>query len=103
VTPQNLTPLSAPPTDLTALGGRIDGSDVVVFSFPYAAPVALDVLTPAEREVITAVLHGRSNADVARERGTSARTVAVQLSKAFRKLRVRGRGELAAAVSGRPF
>lgn len=100
MTPQNLTPLSAAPADLTALGGTIDGSEVVVFSFPYSTPVALDVLTPAEREVIAAVLGGRSNADVARARGTSARTVAVQLSKAFRKLRVRGRGELAAAISG---
>jgi len=91
---------SSPPADLTAVGGRLDGGDVVVFSYPYVAPLALDSLTAAERDVVASLLAGRSTAEIAQRRGTSARTVAVQVGRVFRKLRVRGRGELAAAASG---
>jgi DNA-binding CsgD family transcriptional regulator len=55
-----------------------------------------DHLTPAERQVVLAVLAGLSNAEVARLRGSSPRTVANQLATIFKKLGVRSRSELAA-------
>ena len=64
-------------------------------SFPRDATAA-DELTPAERQVALAVLAGYSNAEIARTRGSSPRTVANQIASIFRKLGVRSRGELAA-------
>lgn len=52
-------------------------------------------LTPAERAVVEAALAGLSNADIARARATSTRTIANQLSSAYKKLGVRSRGALA--------
>jgi DNA-binding NarL/FixJ family response regulator len=55
-------------------------------------------LTTAEREIIAAALDGWSNAQIARRRQRSPRTVANQLAAAYRKLSVASRGELFAAV-----
>lgn len=52
-------------------------------------------LTPAERAVVEAALSGHSNAEIARARATSTRTIANQLSSAYKKLGVRSRGALA--------
>jgi DNA-binding CsgD family transcriptional regulator len=73
----------------------IGGSEYLLLSFP-RAPAMPDVLTPAERQVALAALAGLSNAEIARMRGSSPRTVANQLAKIFRKLGVRSRAELAA-------
>jgi DNA-binding CsgD family transcriptional regulator len=54
-------------------------------------------LSPAERAVVALALEGLSNREIARRRGSSARTVANQLAAAYRKLGVSGRAELAAA------
>ena len=53
-------------------------------------------LTAAEREVITALLEGKSHAEIAARRGRSADTVAKQAGSAFRKLGVSSRSELVA-------
>jgi DNA-binding CsgD family transcriptional regulator len=55
-------------------------------------------LSASESDVVRLVLGGRSNETVARLRGTSARTVANLLARAFRKLGVGSRAELAAAM-----
>jgi DNA-binding CsgD family transcriptional regulator len=73
-----------------------DGGEIVLFSFPLAPLPLHDRLTSAEREVVSSALRGDSNADVARTRGTSVRTVANQMASALRKLGVGSRGELAA-------
>jgi DNA-binding NarL/FixJ family response regulator len=60
-------------------------------------------LSPAEHALVEGLLHGRRNADLARERGTSRHTVANQLSILYRRLGVSSRTELvlrAAAESG---
>lgn len=62
-------------------------------------PPPLGRLTVTEREVVWAVLLGRSNAEIARDRGRSARTVANQLAAIYRKLGVRSRAELAARLA----
>jgi DNA-binding NarL/FixJ family response regulator len=53
-------------------------------------------LTRAEREVLDEVLFGRSNHEIAAQRGTSLRTVANQLAGLLRKMRAGSRTELAA-------
>jgi DNA-binding NarL/FixJ family response regulator len=55
-------------------------------------------LSATERCVVSEVLGGKSNAEIAQARGTSTRTVANQIANAFRKLGVRSRGELAAQL-----
>ncbi|HTQ05059.1 MAG TPA: helix-turn-helix transcriptional regulator [Polyangiaceae bacterium] len=88
-----------PPPDLA--GRTFDSAGkryaVLWFSKP---PGAQAVLTDAEREVAALVAAGRSNAEVARLRATSARTVANQLASIYAKLGVTSRGELAAFLSG---
>jgi DNA-binding NarL/FixJ family response regulator len=65
-----------------------------------AADVPLPAgLSPAEAEVVRAVLRGASNRQIARDRDRSARTVANQIAAAFRKLGVGSRGELYARAA----
>jgi DNA-binding NarL/FixJ family response regulator len=54
------------------------------------------VLTRAERSVVALALEGKTNAEIARTRGRSERTIANQLACAFRKLGIGSRAELAA-------
>lgn len=71
----------------------------VLFVYPATTIVAdLSSLSPAEREVTGRLLDGHDNARIARERGTSLRTVANQVASIFRKLGVSSRGELAARL-----
>jgi DNA-binding CsgD family transcriptional regulator len=55
-------------------------------------------LTQAEREVAESVVRGLANAEIARARGTSVRTVANQMRTLFEKLGVGSRGELRARL-----
>jgi DNA-binding NarL/FixJ family response regulator len=87
------------PAGLTGAHGWIDGREVLVLSYRHAPAVPLDRLTPAEREILEAVLAGRKNAEIARARGRSERTVHKQVATAMRKVGVRSRGELAAAMT----
>jgi len=84
-----LTPLLVGGEELLAIGipATDEGFD----------PAALG-LTEAEGEVARGILAGRSNAQIARARGTSLRTVANQVAALFRKLGVGSRTELAARL-----
>ncbi|HEY1953967.1 MAG TPA: helix-turn-helix transcriptional regulator, partial [Polyangiaceae bacterium] len=55
-------------------------------------------LTRAERAVARRVARGESNAEIARARGSSPRTVANQVAQIFRKLGVASRAELGARL-----
>jgi DNA-binding CsgD family transcriptional regulator len=57
-------------------------------------------LTSAERRVAELAANGRSNREIAAELVISLRTVESQLSSVYRKLDVRSRGQLAAALRG---
>jgi DNA-binding CsgD family transcriptional regulator len=59
-------------------------------------------LTPAEREVANFVAGGLTNPEIAARLGVTAGTVKDHVSSALRKLGVRTRAELAAAVSSQP-
>jgi DNA-binding NarL/FixJ family response regulator len=85
------------PADLRASSLQIGASRYTLLSFHRSSNIP-DELTPAERQVALAVLAGLSNADIARMRGSSPRTVANQLAALFRKLGVHSRAELAARV-----
>ena len=62
--------------------------------------IADGFLTETERRVVVLVAAGRSNAEVARQLALSTKTVEWNLSKAYRKLGVRSRSELAARAAG---
>jgi DNA-binding NarL/FixJ family response regulator len=83
------------PSGLRATKLPIGPSEVVVFSFPAEPAAPVDALTPSELEVARLVLAGHSNAEIARARGTSARTISKQLDSLYRKLGVHSRAELA--------
>jgi len=69
---------------------------IASFPLPPARRRGSPPLTTAERGVVTALLEGRSYAEIAGGRGTSIDTVAKQASSAFRKLGVSSRSELVA-------
>ena len=68
--------------------------ELAVVSLP--ARVTLPkTLTPAERAIAKAIGKGLSNAQIARARKTSERTVANQVASLLRKMNVASRAELA--------
>jgi len=78
-----------------------DAYALLLWPMPGAAENVSGRLTPAEREVVRMIAAGLSNAEIARRRGSSPRTVANQASSIFRKLGVRSRlGLYALLASG---
>jgi DNA-binding CsgD family transcriptional regulator len=63
-------------------------------------PVADGNLTETERRIVALVAAGHTNAETARELALSPKTVEWNLSKAYRKLGVRSRSQLAARTAG---
>ncbi|MDZ7793516.1 MAG: helix-turn-helix transcriptional regulator [Spirochaetia bacterium] len=57
-------------------------------------------LTPAELSVAGAAVSGLSDREIAKQRGSAARTVAVQLRSIYGKLGISSRTELAAVFDG---
>ena len=90
------------PFGLRASHVRIEGEELAVFSFPLPPPTLPESLTRAEREVATALLERRSNAQIAAARGTAARTVANQVASLLEKLGVHSRSEAAAMLARIP-
>jgi len=72
--------------------------DLVLLRLTIPAPRVPVSLSPAEREVAAGVLQGQGTEEIAARRGTTLRTVSVQLQSIFRKLGVGSRIELAAAL-----
>jgi DNA-binding CsgD family transcriptional regulator len=86
------------PTELRVSHLSVHGEELAVLSYWLPSIRLPEVLTPAERFVVREILAGRSNEEIAAQRGTSERTVANQLSAIYRKLGVGSRAELALAV-----
>jgi DNA-binding CsgD family transcriptional regulator len=83
------------------LDERVGLSDWEHEGVPYAVVGAArtewrlrNVLSDAEFKVVRALVEGFSHVEIARERGTSRRTIANQLATAFRRIGVSSRGEL---------
>jgi DNA-binding CsgD family transcriptional regulator len=71
--------------------------ELLVVDLP-ASPALPAALTPGERDIVTRLIEGASNREIARSRGTSERTVANQLKRIYRKLGVFSRAELVATI-----
>jgi DNA-binding NarL/FixJ family response regulator len=87
------------PSDLRAITFQGDGVRYLMLSFPVQGGEPAPQLTAAEREVLQAVLDGRTNASIARDRGTAVRTVANQVAALFRKFGASSRLDLARRAS----
>ena len=59
-----------------------------------------DALTPSERRVAELAATGLSNRDIAQSLFLSEKTVEAHLGRAYRKLGIRSRGRLPAALGG---
>lgn len=84
------------PNALRVTHGHIGELEVIVCSFPVAEPTLPPVLSEAERFVAMGILEGKSNQQIADERGTALRTVANQVASLFAKCGVSSRAELVA-------
>jgi DNA-binding NarL/FixJ family response regulator len=78
---------------------RIGSEELVVVSVPSLSSRLPGDLTSAERSVLSMLLDGLSSLQIARQRGTSVRTVANQAAAIFRKLGVHRRAQLAHALA----
>ncbi len=87
------------PPGLRAVRQTIGDEELAILSFPLPTVSMPAVLTPAERLVALDLLDGKSNPEIARARGTSARTIANQVAAIFRKLGVASRSDFAYAMS----
>lgn len=83
-----------PPSGLEVEFLEIGGEELAIFSWPVAAKESL-ALTRSEKDILAMLAQGASNAEIARARRTSIRTVANQIAKLLRKFGVRSRYELA--------
>jgi DNA-binding CsgD family transcriptional regulator len=87
--------------DVVAMELSANGHRFIIVSEPVADETGVHArLTDAERKVVTLILEGRSNAEIAQARSTSPRTIANQVAGIFRKLGVGSRAELAALCVG---
>jgi DNA-binding CsgD family transcriptional regulator len=88
-------PLFRPP-GLRAEWVEINGERLLMLSHPLESrePAPLPGLTAAERAIVEQVVAGRSNTEIAAERGTSPRTVAKQLERIYARVGVSSRAEL---------
>lgn len=73
---------------------RVGREEYAILQWPIGASLDGQDLSPAELDVMRLALQGLSNAQIAKARRTSIRTVANQLASVFRKLGVRSRLEL---------
>jgi DNA-binding NarL/FixJ family response regulator len=76
---------------------ELAGARLAIGSAPISASPA--ELSRAERQIAALASRGRSDAEIASERGASRRTVENQLHHIYRKLGVHSRAELAARLS----
>lgn len=102
-TPRAARPVVPHPPGLRATRLVWRGAPWLVLSFPLRPPPTPTALTEAEASILEGLVAGDLNQDLARARGTSARTIANQVGAIFRKLGVSSRAELLAKLHrGRP-
>lgn len=70
-------------------------SGLYFLALPSRAERRIARLRPSEREVARGLIDSKTNAEIARARGTSERTIANQVAAIFRIYGVRSRAELA--------
>lgn len=72
-----------------------------MLSFDAPSSDTVSALTPSERGVVALVAVGRSNAEIAKMRNCSVRTVENQLHAVYQKLGVHSRSELICALTSK--
>src|SRR5262249_9093794 len=72
----------------------IDGRELSVAAIARPDGSLARLLPAAELDVIRSLVEGCTDQQIARQRGTSTRTIANQISAVFRRLGVSGRNEL---------
>ncbi|MGD8859749.1 MAG: LuxR C-terminal-related transcriptional regulator [Myxococcales bacterium] len=77
------------------------GEPLLLLELDGPDPVLLGRLRPSERAVVEGVLAGKSQAEIARARGTSRRTVANQMARILEVFGVGSRLELARVLARR--
>jgi DNA-binding CsgD family transcriptional regulator len=84
------------PRELDAF--RLD-DELVVLVLGDDGPHADPRLTPAERDLVARCAEGASNAEIAKARGTSVRTVANQMARLIEKVGATSRVDLVARLA----
>jgi DNA-binding CsgD family transcriptional regulator len=101
-------PTLGAPAGLAVDTFEMGGETFALLEWPVARPTArggpstgmpVPPGAPAQREVLDLLLRGLSNAEIARLRGRSERTVAHQVDRLYRRLRVGSRAELMALAA----
>ena len=100
-------PRLGPPAGLVVETFDEGGESFALLEWPLARMLASGRTTgfpvprdaPAQREVLDLLLQGLSNAEIARRRRRSARTVAHQVDSLFRRFHVGSRAELIALAT----
>ena len=77
---------------------EVGGETLAVLSFPVDRTPLPDDLTRAQREVLELLLAGLPQREIAERRGTSYRTLAVQLRQLYGRFGVNSESELVACV-----
>ena len=77
---------------------RVGGEDIIVLSVPLPRLHYPEGTTPAEHEIIDAVLEGLTVKEISERRDASLRTVTTQLGTIFRKANVNSQAELIAIM-----
>lgn len=96
---RSTSPAIRAPAGLRAQLFTAGGEELVLLEWPLAPSPQPVRLGAAEAEVLRLLSAGLSNAEIARARGRSTRTVANQVARVYRKLGVRSRLELFALLS----
>jgi DNA-binding CsgD family transcriptional regulator len=87
-------PFPLVPHSFTAHELSIEGEAYAVLEIGLRELAPPSGLTGAEQAVVGLVIEGKSNAEIAAQRGTSVRTVANQLRSVYAKLGISGRAQL---------
>lgn len=91
-------PVLSPPPGIETYVMPFGDEELLVVRLPLAVPSVPKVLSTAESEVAALAVAGLSNAEIAKRRGTSTRTVANQMAAIFKKVGAGSRAELAHAL-----
>jgi DNA-binding NarL/FixJ family response regulator len=87
------------PDDVEIEIAEIGEDRLAIVSWPVVPRSRSSSLSTAEEAVLRGVALGKSNAEIAKERGTSPRTVANQVAGLLRKYGVSSRYELVLAIT----
>jgi DNA-binding CsgD family transcriptional regulator len=98
--PQGSPDPARPPRGLVVDQLSVDGEELLVFEWSSEPPAPPAGLSAAEADVLARLARGQSNAEIAKARETSARTVANQVASLLRKTGAASRFELIRRYAG---